>query len=328
MDMISRNHSFARILRRAAVPLLALGLIVASVMPAVAAAAATVARPDEVIVLPGATSAEGIAAGAGSTFYAGDLYRGTIYRGDIRRGTATRFIDAPERRAAWGMKADLRHGLLLVAGGPTGQAYVYSTRTGATVATYQLGAGGQLGAAGVSVINDVALVPGGAWFTDSARAKLYFVPVSAEGTPGTARTLDLTGPAADVTGAFNVNGIQATPDGRTLIVSHTQNARLYTVNPVTGASAPIEGAEVPNADGILLNGHRLWVVENRNNKIVRFRLSPDLSHATPDKTITSKSFGVPTTVALFGDRLAAVNAHFDTGTPPTSNTYEVVVVSA
>jgi len=322
MNRISRDRSFATILRRAAVPLLALVLLVASPVPAIAATAATVARPDEVIVLPGATSAEGIAAGAGSTFYAGDLYKGTIYRGDVRRGTATRFIDAPDRRAAWGMKADLRHGLLLVAGGPTGQAYIYSTRTGATVATYQLGA------AGVSIINDVALVPGGAWFTDSARAKLYFVPVSAEGIPGATRTLDVTGPAADVTGAFNVNGIQATPDGRTLIVSHTQNARVNTVNPVTGISAPIEGAEVPNADGILLNGHQLWVVQNRNNKIMRFQLSADLGHATPDKAITSRAFGVPTTAALFGDRLAAVNSHFDTGTPPTSSTYEVIVVSA
>jgi hypothetical protein len=35
------------------------------------------------------------------------------------------------------MTADLRHGLLFVAGGFTGQAYVYDLRTGATVAVYQ-----------------------------------------------------------------------------------------------------------------------------------------------------------------------------------------------
>ena len=37
------------------------------------------------------------------------------------------------------MDTDLEHGLLFVAGGPTGQAYVYDTRSGETVATYQLG---------------------------------------------------------------------------------------------------------------------------------------------------------------------------------------------
>ena len=55
-------------------------------------------------------------------------------------------------------------------------------------------------------------------------------------------------------------------------------------------------------------------------------LSPDLSTGTVEATITSPNFEVPTTVARFGDRLAAVNAKFDTGFPPTADTYEVVVV--
>ena len=71
----------------------------------------------EVITLPGAHSAEGIATGAGSTFYAGDLFAGDIFRGDLRAGTASLFIDAPAGRQALGMKADVPHGLLFVAGG-------------------------------------------------------------------------------------------------------------------------------------------------------------------------------------------------------------------
>ena len=50
----------------------------------------------EVIVLPGASPAEGIAAGRGATFYAGDLLRGDIFRGDLVRGTAELFIEVPE----------------------------------------------------------------------------------------------------------------------------------------------------------------------------------------------------------------------------------------
>ena len=47
-----------------------------------------------------------------------------------------------------------------------------------------------------------------------------------------------------------------------------------------------------------------------------------------ERVITSPSFHIPTTVARHGSRLAAVNAKFDTGFPPTATSYEVVVVSA
>jgi hypothetical protein len=99
---------------RAVLPLLLLAMVAAVAVPAAAS------QSPQVIVLPGATSAEGIAAGRGATFYAGDLFAGDIFRGNIRRGTAQLFIDAPEGRMAVGMAADLRHDLLFVAGGFTG----------------------------------------------------------------------------------------------------------------------------------------------------------------------------------------------------------------
>src|SRR4029453_10700412 len=131
----------ARILRRgspvARLTRVVLSLLVLSLVAAVAVPAAASQTP-QVIVLPGATSAEGIAAGGGATFYAGDLFAGDIFRGNIRRGTAELFIDAPAGRQAVGMAADLRHDLLFVAGGFTGQAYVYDLRSGATRPSTQL----------------------------------------------------------------------------------------------------------------------------------------------------------------------------------------------
>ncbi|MFH8902730.1 hypothetical protein ACH4HG_41150 [Streptomyces coeruleorubidus] len=100
------------------------------------------------------------------------------------------------------MKADTRHGLLFVGGRGSGEAYVYSTSTGAEVATLQLSAPGT-----TSLINDVILTADGAWFTDSVQAKLYFVPVSKQGQLGQVRTLDVTGPAAELNGEYNLNGI-------------------------------------------------------------------------------------------------------------------------
>jgi sugar lactone lactonase YvrE len=277
------------------------------------------AAPADVIVLPGASSAEGIANGGGTTFYAGDLFAGDIFRGDVQRGTAQVFIDAPTGRMAVGMAADVDHDLLFVAGGFTGQAYVYDTITGATVATYQLGA------AGTSLINDVALTKDGAWFTDSFQPRLYFVPVNDVGVPGSFLTLQVTGPAAEISGEFNLNGIQATPDGKTLIVAHSTNGELYTVDPVNGDSATIAGVSVPSVDGIVLLGRRLWAVQNIN-QVARIQLSPDLTSGMVEEVITNDLFEVPSTAARFGSRLAVINAKFDTGFPPTAEQYEAVVV--
>lgn len=308
---------FARswtVLTRGLAPLLAVTAVASTTWPAAQAATA------EVIVLPGATSAEGIAAGQGSTFYAGDLFTGDIFRGDVRRGTAEIFIDAPAGRQAAGMIVDLAHRLLIVTGGFTGQAYVYDLDTGDTLATYQFGA------AGASLINDVTLTKDGAWFTDTFQPQLYFVPISPTGALGPSRTLTLTGPAADVSGQFNLNGIRATPNGKTLIVAHTANGALYTVDPDTGASQTIAGVSVPNVDGILLEAGHLWAVQNFSNQISQVRLSPDLASGVVEQVITSELFQVPATATRFGNRLAVVNAKFDTGFPPTADQYEVVLV--
>jgi len=296
-------------------PLLLLAMVAAVAVPAAAT------QTPQVIVLPGATSAEGIAAGRGATFYAGDLFAGDIFRGNIRRGTAELFIDAPAGRMAVGMAADLRHDLLFVAGGFTGQAYVYDLGTGASVASYDLGD------PETSLINDVTVTKAGAWFTDSFQARLYFVPVSWAGVPGPSRTLALSGPAADTSGEFNLNGIQATANGKTLIVAHSTNGQLYTVDPRTGASATIAGVSVPQVDGIVLEGRRLWAVQN-TNQVTRIRLGRHLTSGVVEKVITSPLFQVPSTAALFGRRLAVVNAKFDTGIPPTADQYEIVLVKA
>ena len=309
----------SRWIQRVGISVLALAAALTAV-PVQASAAPPTGHKADVIVLSGAKSAEGIASGQGSTFYAGELFTGDIFRGDIRRGTAKRFIDAPDGRFAAGMFFDRRHHLLFVAGGPTGQAYVYDTRTRVTVASYQFGAPQS------AFINDVTLTRDGAWFTDSRKPVLYFVPLGKSGTPGAFRTLELSGPAAAISGAFNLNGIRATRNGQTLIVAHSANGALYTVNSHTGASAPIGGVSVPNVDGIVLSGHRLWEVQNFSNQITRIRLNDELTAGTAEKVITSSSFKIPTAAARFGNTLAVVQAKFDTGFPPTATSYEVVLV--
>jgi sugar lactone lactonase YvrE len=185
----------------------------------------------------------------------------------------------------------------------------------------------QFAAPATSLVNDVAVTKDGAWFTDSFQARLYFVPLSRAGAPAsTFRTLAVSGPAAVISGEVNLNGIQATPSGKTRIVAHSANAQLYTVDPATGASAAIAGVSVPNVDGIVLEAGRLWAVQNFSNQIARIRLAPDLTFGVVEEVITSDLFQVPTTAARFGSRLAVVNAKFDTGIPPTADQYEVILV--
>jgi sugar lactone lactonase YvrE len=295
------------------------GAALSGVVILVGTAAPAVAAPaTDVIVLPGAGSAEGVAVGRGATFYAGELFGGDIFRGNLQRGTVEPFIDAPDGQMAVGLKVDDASGLLFVAGGDSGQGVVYDAATGAIVATYQF-------TLDPSFINDVVITKDGAWFTDSLQPNLYFVPIGPTGVPGDFSVLALTGPAADISGDFNLNGIAATPDGRTLIVGHSGNEALYTVDPVTGASALLAD-EVLSPDGLLYEAGRLWVAQPFLNQIARLRVSPDLTSAVVDRIITSENFQTPTTIAIHGNVLAAVNAKFDTGVPPTADQYEVVIV--
>jgi hypothetical protein len=278
------------------------------------------ADDDQAIVLPGATGTEGVASLNGTTFFAGDLLTGDIFRG-TKQGAAARFIDAPDGRFAAGMKADNSNKLLFVAGGPTGQGYVYDTRTGAPVSSYQFQTPPT-----DTFINDVALTRDGAWFTDSAQALLYFVPM-VDGVPSSGfTTLALSGPAAELPADFNNNGIQAVMGGEMLIVAHAGTGLLNLVDASTGDSSTIAGVSVPNVDGILVQGRDLYAVQNADNQISVWRLGPHFLTGEQLKTITSPLFQFPTTVARLGGQLAVANAKFDTGFPPDADQYEVIFV--
>lgn len=307
-----------RVQRRTAVGFIAL---LALVLPTALPAAASPPSRDDAIVLDGAKSAEGIAAGKGKTFYAGELLTGDIFRGDIRDGKAKRFIDVPKGRMAVGMKADVRRDLLYVAGGGNGKAYIYNTETKATVANLTLST--KRG----SFINDVVLTDDGAWFTNSKYGELYQVKVSRWGEQRKAiRTLTVKGEAgaALAPADFGLNGIAAARDHHVLIVAHTKNKALYRVNPWNGESSRIKGLDLEFVDGILVQGNTLWAVQNMANKISRVKLAGDLSSGTLRDVITSKHFDIPTTIAKFGDTLAAVNAQFNRPASP----HEVVLVPA
>jgi sugar lactone lactonase YvrE len=278
--------------------------------------------PDE-ISLPDGFRPEGIAVGEGSTFYVGSLANGAIYSGDLRTGEGDILVPGQEGRVAVGLKYDERTGLLFVAGGPTGFAYVYDGQTGENVAAIQLTTKN-------SFINDVVVTNDAAYFTNSFQPELYRVSLTNHaGAALTSETISLSGDYKfnSAPGAFNANGIAATPNGQTLIIVNSSEGPLYNVNPGTGEATRIDlgGAPVPNGDGLLLEGKTLYVVQNFLNQIAVVELNSHFTSGVIVDTITNPQFDIPTTIARFGNALYAVNARFST--PPTPHTeYNVVRV--
>jgi len=260
----------------------------------------------ERIALPDNFRPEGIAIGKRGTFYVGSIPTGAIYRGSLKTGEGSVFIPGAEGRSAIGVELD--HGRLYVAGGGTGKGFVYSARTGQLLATHTFFTPT---GPGQTFVNDVVVARGGAYFTDSVRPVLYRV----SGDQVTA--ISLTGEIVYGPGN-NANGIDTTPNGKTLIIVQTNVGKLFTVDRTTGVTREIKLNEpVVNGDGILLDGKTLYVVQNRDNKVAVIRLNRTLSSGVVTTHITDPNFDVPTTIDEFGKRLYAVNARFrPAGTPP------------
>jgi len=280
------------------------------------------ANHPEQISLPNAFRPEGIAA-SGDFIYVGSIPTGAVYRADITTGAGSVLVPAQEGRAAIGLKVD-GHGRLFVAGGGTGMAFVYDAATGANLAAYTLTAANT--DAIPTFINDVILTADAAWFTDSRKPVLYRLPLPADGSLAaqeTVTTLPLSGDFLLAAGVNNLNGIAST--GQLLIVVQSNTGFLFTVDPATGVSKKIDlGTEtVVNGDGILLEGQRLFVVQNRRNEVAVIDLSADFTSGTVRTRLTHPAFDVPTTLTAARTGLYAVNARFGvTVTPET--TYTVI----
>ncbi len=291
----------------------------ATVLGSLLLSPAATARPTfpDVIALPDGFQPEGITAGRGTTFYVGSLVDGAMYRGDVRTGRGAVVIPGVEGDVAVGTEVDQRN-RLWVAGGATGKARVYNARTGNLRRTYRLAP------ADTTFINDVVVTRRAAYFTDSVNPRLYVAPMRSNGRLGPARRLFLSG-ALDYQPGFNLNGIEATPNGRALLVVQSNTGNLYRVNVATGRTRQVDldGASLTNGDGILRQGRTLYVVRNRLDEVAVVKLEAGFRTGTVTDTLTDSDFQVPTTVALIGSALYAVNARF--GTPPTPETDYTVV---
>lgn len=321
-DALVREHGFTRRPKRLCAAIAVAALFLAPVSPAGATSPfpKTIVLPNDAVAGDVGFQPEGIAV-RGTTAYVGSFADGRVVSVDLRAGEI-RPLFQPDGEPALGV--EVAGPLLLVAGVASGELRVYDRRTGREVAVYDVTDAG--------LVNDVTVAAGTAYFTDSQRAVLYALPVRGR-TTGTPREIALGGDfrlAEPGPGVFNANGVVAV-DADTLILAQTndpdgEGSALYVVDVSSGRTTRImvEGTDVVGADGLVLRGRTLWVVQHNVDSIAELRLSADGTTAKHIRTITDEDFTVPTTADLGpGDDLYVVNSHFFT-TPSDDVTYEVV----
>ncbi len=287
------------------------------------------------IDLPDGFFPEGIAVGQGSTFYVGSLANGSIYRGDLRTGEGAVFTDpiGGFPMTTLGLAVDA-HKRVWAAGAASGSGRVYDGTTGELLATYQFTDPFQ------SLINDVIVTAHAAWFTDSGtddcdqgglcfigQTRLFKVVLEpGGGLPDPAAPGAVEEILVDVPDIYfsNLNGIETLPGTSDLVVVHNEAGALYRVDPATGEAAVLYGP--PNdppllgADGMSRLGRTLYVVENAASRIAVIRYDPSTGAGTLLTYLPVAGAQTPTTSALFGSAVYAVDARLGT---PFAGPYKV-----
>lgn len=294
---------------------LLLGLVMALAMVSVSSVSAhsAPAHPalPATISLPAGFQPEGIAAGPAGKLYVSSLADGAIWKGSAKTGLGSILVAGIAGHTALGVHLDWK-GRLWVAGGANKTIRVYNSRTGALLKEYAFST--------AAFINDLVITPRAVYATDSTNKQLLVMPIGRHGQLLTASKATYTNLTGDIVygAGFNANGIVA--KNGWLIIDQSNTGKLFRVNPRTGNTKAINthGYSLANGDGLVLRGHRLFVIRNFDNKVSVVDLGRHLLQAHKVREITSSTFDTPTGGAFAFGRLWIVNARFTTTPTPTT----------
>lgn len=236
---------------------------------------------------------------------------GRIYRGRIGEEAIEAWLPGgvDGRTTARGIDVD-GAGRLFIAGGPSGRLWIVSA-DGVTLAALATPAG--------TFLNDVAVAPdGAAYFTDSNQARIWRVAQGVGGAWQVTLWLDASATIPVVLPGFNLGGIVATPNGRHLLVAQGTTGRLWRVDLATRDVAEVNlgGASIVNADGIVLRGHTLWVVQNFTRQMSELALDGQWATARVVSVTPTPAQRTFTTAKIAHGRLLVVDSQF--GFPPAA----------
>jgi len=295
--------------------------LIALALPSASISAADKPFPKK-IYTPSGSAPEGFTIGKGTTAYNGSL-DGSIYKLDLRSGQGQVLV-AKDPNAdiangtcrVLGMRVDPRTNYLFVAGCDSGSAYVYDADNGALIMEYQLST------SGMSIINDLAITRDAVYFTDAAQPFLYRLPLSDNGAiplnTGAATAVSLPAEFAIDPADFccGANGIVATPDGKTLVIGHSNLSTLYRVDLATYAvdAISVDSPLVDFLDGIAMLGHTLYIMTPRFppylDEIQVVELDKGMLSGQRLQSITDPDLDDVASGALFGSSLYVNNARY------------------
>jgi Cu-Zn family superoxide dismutase len=259
----------------------------------------------------------------GVTFYVSSARDGTVFRGRTDRDQVDVWLPggADGRTEALGMAVD-HAGRLLVCGGSTGHLFAVDRASGALAARYPV-------PSSATLLNDVCVLDGCAYVTDSVRPVVWRLPLDGEpGDPGDpSRTggpgqpavwVDLTGFGARPDVEHYLNGIASTGTGGPLVVAAQGAGVLWRVDVTSAEAVPIDlGGVTVNGDGMVVVGDLLYVCDNSDEPdgSVRFwltalRLTADARRGELVGRWERPYADTPTTAAYLGGRLYLVNSQF------------------
>ena len=259
---------------------------------------------------------------AGVFYVSSTNQSGTIYRGRLsgRERRLEVWQPATPGNDGRGIEVD-RAGRVFVAGGPAAEVRVFDRR-GALLAELPTGVSG-------SYLNDLWIGPdGAAYVTDSSLPVIWRVS-NRSGHWRVDRFLDVSGtiaytpPLTDV----DLGGITLSRSGRYLLTTQGTTGQLWRIDLWTRRISEVDlgGTRVVNADGNVLRGHTLYVVQNFSRQISKLRLGRRFESGTLERVLPTPADRTFTTAKPVGRTLLAVDSKF--GFPATAAVAEDRIVA-
>jgi hypothetical protein len=229
---------------------------------------------------------------------------GTIYRGELGQQELEVWVEPQDGDNGRGIDVD-DAGRVYVAGGPSAEVRVFDA-SGMLLAELPTGETG-------SFLNDVWVgSDGAAYVTDSSLPRIWRVTQRdgdwvIELWRDVSDTITYTPSLTD----FDLGGIVGTPDGRYLLTSQGTTGQLWRIDIATKAiTEAVDGPALVNADGIVLRGHHLYVVQNFSRQITKLRLSGDWSSAEVREVLATPADRTFTTAKIARGQLLVVDSKF------------------
>ena len=259
---------------------------------------------------------------AGVFYVSSTNQSGALYRGETGKRDQVLELWQPPTTGNNGRGIDVdRAGRVYVAGGPAAEVRVFS-RGGELLAELPTLAAG-------SFLNDVWVGPdGAAYVTDSSLPVVWRVSEQRAGWT-IERWLDVSSTIAYTPSLtdFDLGGIVSTADHRFLLAAQGTTGQLWRIDLRTRQISEVDlsGARLPNADGIVLRGTTLWVVQNFTRQISKLKLRHHSSSAIVEEVLPTPEDRTFTTAKRVGGRLLVVDSKF--GFPPAAAVAENRIVS-